>query len=91
MKKTEYRVFKVSATTTVQSLSGSISYCIENNENVELRALGASAVNQMYKAIAVARGNVAVQGKDLFIRPGFADFTENNETKTVMVAQLVIV
>lgn len=82
--------FKVKSNTNVRQLATSISLCItEENKDVTLRAIGAGAVNQMYKALAVARGLVASKGIDLLIKPGFDTITENDETKTVMVAFLV--
>ena len=37
-----------------------------------MRAVGAGAVNQAVKAIAIARGYVAPRGMDLTCVPGFA-------------------
>lgn len=85
-----YKQIRVSAKSPVPQLAGSIIISIENGERVELRAVGASAVNQMYKAIASARGILASKGKDLFIRPGFDEIKEDGNEKTVMVAHLII-
>lgn len=84
------KIIKVSAKSPVQSLASSIVFSIEAGENVVLRAVGASAVNQMYKGISVARGTLASKGSDLFIKPGFDEVTEDGEKKTVMVAHIVI-
>ena len=90
MNKT-YKKIKVSSKSPVPQLSGSIVISIENGENVELRAVGASAVNQMYKAIASARGVLASKGKDLYIKPGFDEMKEDDGVeKTVMIAHIVI-
>lgn len=91
--KTEKKI-RVSSKSPVLNLAGSIVSCIENEEEIELRAVGAGAVNQMYKATAVARGILASKGKDLFIKPGFSE-TDNpgespEEKKTVMIAKIVI-
>lgn len=86
----EYKQIKVSAKSPVPQLAGSIVISIENGDNVELRAIGASAVSQMYKATASARGTLASKGKDLLIKPGFAEINEDGFEKTVMVARLVI-
>lgn len=86
---------KVSSSSSVAKLSGciikSISESLDKNAKieVELRAVGASAVNQMYKAVASARGILATKGLDIFICPGFDEIEENGVTKTVMVAKLV--
>lgn len=84
------KIIKVSSSSSVPQLSGSIVISIEENQTVEVRAVGAGAVNQMYKAIASARGVLATKGKDLLIKPGFDETTENDKTRTVMVAKLVV-
>ena len=84
------KVIKVSSNTSVPQLSGSIVASIESGFDVEVRAVGAGAVNQMYKSIASARGIVAAKGKDLYIKPGFDESNESGSVRTVMVAHLVI-
>ena len=84
------KIIKVSSKSPVPQLSGSIVVSIEEGNKVEVRAVGASAVNQMYKAIASARGILATKGKDLYIKPGFDEIKEKEEERTVMVANLVI-
>lgn len=85
-------IVHVSSDTNVQKLAGSLLTAIENSTAVEVRAIGAGAVNQMYKAIASARGYVARKGRDLYIRPGFDEVIEegSEKTKTVMVARLIV-
>lgn len=84
------KVIKVSSKSPVPQLCGSIVVSVEENCNVEVRAVGASAVNQMYKAIASARGILATKGHDLYIKPGFDEIKEADTERTVMVAYLVI-
>lgn len=86
----EYKKIKVSSKSPVPQLSGSIVISIENGDDIELRAVGASAVNQMYKGIASARGVLAAKGKDLYIKPGFSEINEDGVSKTVMVARIVV-
>lgn len=86
-------IVHVSSDTNVQKLAGSLLTAIEKSTTVEVRAIGAGAVNQMYKAIASARGYVARKGRDLYIRPGFDEVKEEDgseKTKTVMVARLIV-
>lgn len=83
------KVIKVSSSSPVPQLSGSIVVSVEEGFDVEVRAVGASAVNQMYKAIASARGILATKGKDLFIKPGFDEIKENGVERTVMVAYII--
>ena len=89
MSKTK-KIIKVSSTSSVPQLSGSIVISIEENCDVEVRAVGAGAVNQMYKAVASARGVLAAKGKDLYIKPGFDEISEKDSVRTVMVAYLIV-
>lgn len=85
------KIIKVSSTSPVPSLSGSIIKSIEDGADVTLRAMGASAVNQMYKGITAARGILASKGKDLYIKPGFYEVNDDDTiTKTIMVATLIV-
>lgn len=90
MIKQQKKVIKVSSSTSVPQLSGSIVASIEEGFDVEVRAVGAGAVNQMYKSLASARGILASKGKDLFIKPGFSESVEGENTRTVMVAYIVL-
>ncbi|MFV0518407.1 MAG: stage V sporulation protein S [Aminipila sp.] len=81
----EKRNFKVSATSKVNSLAGAIATEIRENQEVEVQAIGAGAVNQAIKAIAVARGFVAPGGIDLVCVPAFKDFELDGQERTAMV------
>lgn len=84
------KIIRVSAKSPVQPLASSIVISITNGEKVTLRACGASACNQMIKAIAVARGSIASQGKDLYMKPGFDEVEEDGKKKTIIVAVLIV-
>lgn len=86
----EAKIIKVSGHTSSKQLAGCICNCIDNKESVELRAIGAGAVNQMYKALTIARGNIACSGRNLLILPGFQDVVEDGEAKTAMLAKVVL-
>lgn len=62
---------KVAGGSNVKGLAGSIAKCIEEGKNVELLSIGASAVNQAVKGVALARGYLASNGRDLYLAPGF--------------------
>lgn len=47
-----------------------------------MQVIGAGAVNQAIKAIAIARGFVAPSGVDLVCIPAFADVDVEGETRT---------
>lgn len=70
-RTTEEIVLRVGNSTDVKQLASSISFALQDCKRVTLRAVGASAVNQMAKASAIARTYVAGRGVDLSVRPGF--------------------
>lgn len=67
----EEALLRVKGTASVPPLASAISHAVYDGKNVVLRAIGASAVSQAIKAVAVARGYVAPRGIDLAIVPGF--------------------
>lgn len=67
---------KVSARSDAKALAGTLSSALADHGRVKMRAIGASAVNQSVKAIAIARGYVAQRGQDLVCRPGFETTTD---------------
>jgi stage V sporulation protein S len=68
---TEEPFLRVSASSNPQSVASAIAHAIYDNRQVKLRAVGAGAVNQAVKALAIARGYVAPKGLDLTCKPGF--------------------
>jgi stage V sporulation protein S len=62
---------RVSASSNPQSVASAIAHAIYDKKEAKLRAVGAGAVNQAVKAIAIARGYVAPRGMDLSCIPGF--------------------
>ena len=69
---TEEPFLRVSAGSSPQSVASAIAHAIYESRAVKLRAVGAGAVNQAVKAMAIARGYVAPRGLDLTCKPGFA-------------------
>lgn len=81
----------VSGGSPTKELAGSIIKCYESGEkDIELRAIGASSVNQLFKAVATARGIFAMRGLDLLVKPGYDEVEINGEKRTVMLAKVVI-
>jgi stage V sporulation protein S len=62
---------KVSAGSNPQSVASAIAHALYDTHKVIVRAVGAGAVNQAVKAMAIARGYVAPRGLDLSVKPGF--------------------
>lgn len=80
------KVIFVGRSTPVPQLASSIVLSLKECDSAEIRSIGASAVSQSVKALAVARGILASQGRDLYFKIGFDTIPEgDNEQRTVMV------
>ncbi len=75
-------VLKVAATSKPVLVAGAIAGVIRSQSCVEVHAIGAGAVNQAIKAIAVARGYVAPGGLDLVCIPSFIDLSLDGQERT---------
>ncbi len=75
-------VLKISSKSQPKSVAGAIAAIARNNESVEMQSIGAAAVNQAVKSIAIARGYVAPNGIDLICIPAFAQLEVEGEVKT---------
>lgn len=76
--------FKVSAISNPASVAGAIAGVVRETGRCEVRAIGAGAVNQTVKAIAIARGYMAPSGVDLVVIPGFLDLDVAGEERTAI-------
>lgn len=77
-------IFKTSAHSNPNSLAGAITNVIKHGDSVEIQAVGAAAVNQSVKAIAIARGFLAPTGHDLICSPVFSEIMIGAEMKTAI-------
>ena len=87
----EVKKLMVSGSSPVRELAGSIVKCYESGDkNIELRAIGASSVNQAVKALATARSIFAQKGLDLTIKPGYDEVEIKGEKRTVIIFKVVV-
>lgn len=77
-------MLKVSATSNPGSVAGALAGVIREEGKAEIQAIGAGALNQAVKAIAIARGFVAPQGIDLVVIPAFIDIEVDGEERTAI-------
>ena len=75
-------VLKVSATSKPVAVAGAIAGVVRTQSRVEVQAIGAGAINQAIKAIAISRGYVAPGGLDLVCIPSFIDISIDGEERT---------
>lgn len=77
-------VLKVSAQSNPKSVAGALAAVLREKGSAEVQAVGAGAVNQAIKAIAIARGFVAPNGIDLVSIPAFAEISIDGEERTAI-------
>ena len=77
-------VLKVSAKSNPSSVAGALAGVLRERGRAELQAIGAGAINQAVKAIAIARGYVAANGIDLVTIPAFVDLNIDGKEKTAI-------
>ncbi len=77
-------ILKVSSKSEPSKVAGAIAELLKENSKVEMQAIGAGAINQTVKAIAVARGYIAPLGINLICIPAFTDVKVENEDRTGM-------
>jgi stage V sporulation protein S len=77
-------VLKVSAKSNPNSVAGALAGVLRERGAAELQAIGAGALNQAIKAVAIARGFVAPSGVDLICVPAFTDIVIDGEDRTAI-------
>ncbi|PKQ17311.1 MAG: stage V sporulation protein S [Actinobacteria bacterium HGW-Actinobacteria-7] len=77
-------VLKVSTKSNPNSVAGALAGIVREQGAVEMQTVGAGALNQAIKAIAIARGFVAPSGVELICVPAFADILINGEERTAI-------
>ncbi|WP_096189057.1 stage V sporulation protein S [Evansella halocellulosilytica] len=77
-------VLKVSAKSNPNSVAGALAGVIRERGAAEIQAIGAGALNQSVKAIAIARGFVAPSGIDLVCIPAFTDIQIDGDERTAI-------
>ena len=77
-------ILKVKATSVPNSVAGALAGVIRERGTAEIQAIGAGALNQGVKAVAIARGFVAPSGLDLICIPAFTDIMIDGEERTAI-------
>jgi stage V sporulation protein S len=75
-------ILKISTKSNPNSVAGAIAGLIKEKGRAEMQAIGAGALNQAIKAIAIARGFVAPSGVDLICIPAFTEVKIEDEERT---------
>lgn len=77
-------VIKVSAKSRTASVAGAIAGVIREHGRAEVQAIGAGAVNQAIKAVAIASGYLEEEGKEIICVPEFVDIAIDDSERTAL-------
>jgi stage V sporulation protein S len=75
-------ILKVSSKSNPNSVAGAMAGVVRQWGEVEVQVVGAGALNQAIKAVAIARGYVSSSGLDLVCAPTFADIEIDGQERT---------
>lgn len=75
-------VLKVSAKSNPNSVAGALAAVLRERDTVELQAVGAGAINQAIKAVAIARSYLKTSQIDVACVPSFIDVEINGNERT---------
>ena len=78
------KIIKVAAISRTPSVAGAIAGILRDDGEVEVQAIGATAVNQALKALVTAHKFLCAEGKALRFQPKFLDTQIKGKERTVM-------
>ncbi len=78
------QTLRVGAASKPNTVAGAIAGVIRDDGIVEVQTVGAGALNQAIKAVAIARGFVAPSGIDLVCVPSFSDILIDGAERTAI-------
>lgn len=77
-------ILKVSTKSKPNSVAGALAGVIREQGHAEMQAIGAGALNQAVKSIAITRGFLAPSGIDLICIPSFTEIEIDDNKKTAI-------
>ncbi len=77
-------IIKVSARSRSTAVAGAIAGVTREHNRAEIQAIGAGAVNQAVKAMAIARGYLAEDGIDVVFVPYFTETIIDGQERTAL-------
>ncbi len=77
-------LLKVSSRSNPNSVAGALAGVVRQHGCAQMQVIGAGALNQAIKAVAIARGYVAPSGVDLVCVPTFADVEIEGQSRTAI-------
>ena len=87
----EDNVLRVAANSNAQAVASAIAHSIYETRTCKIRAVGAGAVNQATKAIAISRQYTAPRGIDTACIPGFTTIKSHDGDISAMVFTVIVI
>lgn len=78
------QTLRVAASSRPKSVAGALAAILRESGPVEIQAVGAGAVNQAVKAMAIARGFLSQYEMDLVVIPEFFEIAIEGESRTAL-------
>ena len=77
-------IIRVAGTSRTSAVAGAIAGVFRDNQRAEVQAIGAFAVNQAVKALALARGYRQEDGYEVIFFAEFVDVEIEEKTRTAI-------
>jgi stage V sporulation protein S len=77
-------IIKVSGKSRTSAVAGAIAGVFREQHHVEVQAIGASAINQAVKALALSRNYLAEDGYNVVFMPEFVDVEIDQKVRTAI-------
>jgi stage V sporulation protein S len=77
-------LIRVAARSKSTAVAGAIAGVVREHGRAEIQAIGAGAVNQALKAIAIATGFLALDGVEVVCIPTFTDVDIGGQERTAI-------
>ena len=77
-------IMKVSRQSNANLVAGALATLIREKKEVAMVVIGAGALNQAMKAVAIARGFIVPTGFDLVVVPSFKELIVEEKERTAL-------
>jgi len=77
-------IIKVSSKSRTSAVAGAIAGVFREHHHVEVQAIGASAINQAVKALALSKNYLAEDGYSVVFIPEFVDVEIDEKIRTAI-------
>jgi stage V sporulation protein S len=77
-------LIRVSSNSDIKAVAGAIAGTIRDHGVADVQAIGAGAVNQAVKSIAIVRSYLEDEGLDVRVQPCFVEISIDGEQRTAI-------